>query len=62
MTEKSIKQQFDEVYLLVVAEIEYGEAFYDGKMLDFFFHNLDELKRLGQARYEKNKKDAEEDE
>ena len=47
----------------VVAEIEYGEALYDGGAdLERFIRNCEDLKQLAKALYEENRAAAIEDE
>jgi hypothetical protein len=51
----SLRKQLREKLFELVAEVEHGEAFYEGgRMLDYFCENCDELKRLAQAAYEEN--------
>jgi hypothetical protein len=51
----SLRKQLREKLFELVAEVEHGEAFYEGgRMLDYFCENCDELKRLARAVYEEN--------
>lgn len=60
--EKSIRRQLLDKLIEVEAEVHHGEAFYDGGgMLEYFFENCDELKRLAKELYEENKRISEEE-
>jgi hypothetical protein len=50
-----LRKQLREKLFELVAEVEHGEAFYEGgRMLEYFMENCDEVKRLAQAAYEEN--------
>jgi hypothetical protein len=53
---KSLRGQLRDKLFELVAEVEHGEAFYEGgRMLDYFCENCDELKRLARELHEEYK-------